>query len=441
MSERILALLLRLYPARFRADYGGEALQLFRDRVRDEKGIIVKLRLAFDLLFDLILCNIRGYHPRPLQAARTSVHRHVIGIPSFYVFEETRIHRGALLMGVLLTCVILVSSSVILSSGAAGGSQLRISRPSLQFFGISILQSFKRSNPNADEWRRVVNAVSSNLKQYYIDQALAQEMAHALQTHEQNGDYNAVRNGAAFADLLSKQLRDISHDMRLDVVFSPAPLPQPGPPPEAQQKYRSMMDQLHCTFEKVEILPRNIGYVKLNAFPQTDVCRLAATAVLASVNDADSIIFDLRDNGGGSGDMVMLIAAYLFDHPEYMYNPRDNVSERNWTSSPVPGNKLADKPAYILTSRRTISAAEHFTYDLKMLKRATVVGETTAGAAHSGVFHRIDDHFGIGIPETKPLNPFSKIDWDVVGIEPDVKAPAGAALEVAKSLANDRRMR
>ena len=34
MSEKIYSLLLRLYPARFRQQYGAEALQLFRDRLR-----------------------------------------------------------------------------------------------------------------------------------------------------------------------------------------------------------------------------------------------------------------------------------------------------------------------------------------------------------------------------------------------------------------------
>src|SRR6201985_3330105 len=99
---------------------------------------------------------------------------------------------------------------------------------------------------------------------------------------------------------------------------------------------------------------------------------------MASLSHADAILFDLRDNRGGFPEMVMLIAAYLFDHPEYMYNPRENTTERSWTVSPVPGNRLADKPVYVLTSGRTASAAEHFSYDLKMLKRATLVGERTA---------------------------------------------------------------
>jgi C-terminal processing protease CtpA/Prc len=134
--------------------------------------------------------------------------------------------------------------------------------------------------------------------------------------------------------------------------------------------------------------------------------------------------------------MVMLMASCFFDHPEYMYNPREKTTEQSWTRSPVPGCKLADKPLYVLTSSRTISAAEQFSYDLKMLKRAIIVGETTRGSAHSGVFYRIDDHLGMGIPEVRPINPFSKSDWEGVGVEPDVKVNAADALTTAVALAS-----
>jgi C-terminal processing protease CtpA/Prc len=146
----------------------------------------------------------------------------------------------------------------------------------------------------------------------------------------------------------------------------------------------------------------------------------------------------LRENIGGYPEMVMLLAAYLFDHPEYMYNPRENTSERSWTRSPVAGNRLADKPAYVLTSARTFSGAEHFSYNLKVLKRATLVGETTAGATDVGIFHRLDDHFGIGIPEARAINPYSEPDWAARGIEPDVKVNTADALATAEKLAESR---
>ena len=198
------------------------------------------------------------------------------------------------------------------------------------------------------------------------------------------------------------------------------------------------MKRINCAFEKVETLPRNIGYLKLNFFPDRSVCEQTATTAMASLNNTDALIVDLRDNHGGMPDMVALMASYFFDHPEYFYNPRENTTQESWTHSPVPGDKLADKPVYVLTSSRTFSGAEQFCYDLKMLKRITLVGETTGGGAHSGVWYRIDDHFGMGIPETKPINPYSTPDWEGTGVEPDVKVKAADALLTALKLAQTK---
>jgi len=293
---------------------------------------------------------------------------------------------------------------------------------------------------DAAERRRVISAAMANLKRYYIYPDVAQKVADALLAHEKAGDYNAVTDGATFADLLTQLIRNVSHDMHLVVVYSQAPLPQhpQGPTPADRARYRRAMERQNCMFESVKVLPHNIGYLKLNWFPDPSVCQATARAAMASLNHVDAIIFDLRDNTGGEPDMVMLMAAYLFDHPEYMYNPRDNTTEKCWTRSPVSGNRLADKPAYLLTSSGTLSGAEQFSYDLKMLKRATLVGEKTAGAAHSGVWHRIDAHFGMGIPETRPINPFSKADWEGTGVEPDVNVKAADALETAQRMAESR---
>jgi C-terminal processing protease CtpA/Prc len=70
-----------------------------------------------------------------------------------------------------------------------------------------------------------------------------------------------------------------------------------------------------------------------------------------------------------------------------------------------------------------------------MLKRATLVGEPTGGANHSGVLHNLDDHFAVGIPEHRPVNPFSDKDWAVTGVEPGVKVRAADALATAGKIA------
>jgi C-terminal processing protease CtpA/Prc len=104
----------------------------------------------------------------------------------------------------------------------------------------------------------------------------------------------------------------------------------------------------------------------------------------------------------------------------------------------VPGKRLDGKPVYVLTSKDTFSGAEEFCYNLKNLKRATLVGETTGGGAHPVAGHRIDDHFMIGVPFARAINPVSKTNWEGTGVEPNVKVGASEALGVAIKLATER---
>lgn len=279
------------------------------------------------------------------------------------------------------------------------------------------------------ERQRVLDAVIANLKQHYFDSAVAQQMADALVELQRCGDAAHATDSKIFAALLTSRIRDVSHDMHLQVVYNPASVSQPTP--EEFARMLASLQQDNCSFKKVQILPRNIGYLRLDAFLSPSVCGSTAVAAMASLNNADALIFDLRKNRGGTAEMVSLISSYLFDHPEYMFDPRRVPRAQSWTSSPVPGSKLPNKPVFILTSHTTISAAEQFTYDLKMLKRATIVGETTAGEAHAGIWYRIDDHFGIAIPENRPANPYSHSDWETVGIQPNIKVPSTAALQAA----------
>jgi len=290
---------------------------------------------------------------------------------------------------------------------------------------------------DASERHRIITTAASNLKQYYAFPDVAAKMSDALLTHERRGDDNTAADGAALATLLTRQMREISNDKHLDLIYSSAPLPDHAGQPSPQEfaNYRDFLLQNHCTVEKVELLFGNIGYLKLNSFPALAVCQQAAVAAMQRLNHARALIFDLRDNRGGEPDTVAFVAAYFFDHPEFLYNPRENTTSASWTHSPVPGNLLADKPLYILTSSRTYSGAEQFCYDLKMLKRATLVGEITGGGAHAGVFHRLDDHFGMGIPEAKPINPYGNADWAEVGVAPDVPVSAADALAAAQKLA------
>jgi hypothetical protein len=289
---------------------------------------------------------------------------------------------------------------------------------------------------------RVIDGAVTNLNEFYIYPETAKKMEEALRVRQKKGEYDSLDDAAEFADLLTKQLQEVSHDKHLHVAFSPRVVPNRGPSPgrnpEQEERMRTQLERNNCFFDKVEHLPSNIGYLKFNAFPPPHICGPTVTAAMGFLANSDAIIFDMRQNGGGDPKMVQFISSYLFDEPTHlndMYMRKEDSTTQYWTLPYVPGKRFAGKPVFVLTSSRTFSGAEEFTYNLKNLKRATIIGETTGGGAHPVSGHRIDDHFMIGVPEGRPINPISKKDWEGTGVEPDVKVPADQALDVAKKMA------
>jgi retinol-binding protein 3 len=303
--------------------------------------------------------------------------------------------------------------------------------PTVGTFGLRALPPgavLENVTLDAAERKKVIDGVETNLKEYYIEPALAQQMADALKAHAAKGDYDAISDGDAFASRLTKDMQEVSHDKHLNVNFSPFKMPpRTEPTPEDEARFHRQMEHNNCAFDKVEILPNNIGYVKFDGFMDASFCGPTVVAAMGFVAHTDAIIFDLRQNGGGQPAMVTLIASYLFDRPTHLidiYNRKEDSTTQNWTLSYLPGPRLAKQPVFVLTSKRTFSGAEEFAFDLKNQKRATIVGETTGGGAHPVSGHTVADYFMVGVPFAKSLDPVTKTNWEGTGVEPDVKAPA-----------------
>jgi retinol-binding protein 3 len=287
---------------------------------------------------------------------------------------------------------------------------------------------------------RVIDSVVADLTEFYVFADVAKRMTDAIRARQRRGEYDKIADGDVLATRLTTDLRDVSHDGHLRVEFSPVPEPNRPPPttPGADTLYRKRMQQVNCGFERVEVMPANIGYLKFNFFGSPDICGPTATAAMNFLANVDALIVDLRDNGGGDPAMVAFISSYLFAEPTHLndlWTRKDSTTHQYWTLPYVPGKRLDGARVYVLTSKRTFSGAEEFTYNLKNLKRATIVGETTGGGAHPVSGHRIDDRFSIGVPFATAINPISKTSWEGAGVEPDVKVAAGDALSTAQTLA------
>jgi hypothetical protein len=317
--------------------------------------------------------------------------------------------------------------------------------PTVGTFGLRALPPgvvLENVTMDTAERERVIDGVNSDLNEYYVEPALAQQMADALKMHENKGDYDAISDGDAFAARLTKDLQDVSHDKHLRVDFSPFKIPPRREPiPEDDARFHQQMGRNNCAFSKVEILPNNIGYIKFDGFMDASFCGPTVVAAMGFVAYTDAIIFDLRQNGGGQPAMVTLIASYLFDKPTHLidiYNRKEDSTTQNWTLSYLPGPRLTKQPVFVLTSKRTFSGAEEFAFDLKNQKRATIVGGTTGGGAHPVSGHAVADYFMVGVPFAKSLDPATKTNWEGTGVEADVKVSADDALATAEKLAMEK---
>ena len=287
----------------------------------------------------------------------------------------------------------------------------------------------------------VIDSAIKHLNQAYVFPEVAKKMEQSLRERLANKEYDSLTSARGFAEKLTADLQAVSHDKHLRVGYSYEPIPERAnaqePTAEEIARFKTFLRQNNYGFEKLERLPGNIGYLDLRGFNPAQFAAETGAAAMNFLANTDAMIIDLRRNGGGDPAMVAFLTSYLFGedpvHLNDLYFRPEDSTRQWWTLPHVPGKRFGgEKEVYVLTSRRTFSAAEEFTYNLKNLKRATIIGETTGGGAHPGGARRLNEHFQMFVPSGRAINPISKTNWEGTGVEPDVKVPADQALKVAQ---------
>lgn len=305
--------------------------------------------------------------------------------------------------------------------------------------------------------RETVNAIAGEIRARYFSVERGNEIAAALEAEASAGRYDALSDPRDLASALSNRLRP--EDAHFNVTWSSEPLPAPppgaGPPrlppgaagvppaPPVQRPAPSPDDDpqrlINYGFARVENLPGNIGLIEMRGFSNIDWsnpddrARRAADAALALTAGSDAVIFDLRNNGGGSPGMVGYLVSAFTPPDANIYNV---FHSRQGTRDEKPGafypRPRLDVPVYVLISGRTGSAAEAFPYTLQAAKRATIVGEASGGAANPGGLAAIPGGFRIFISGGSPINPVTGRNWEGTGVLPDIAVLAADALRTAQ---------
>ena len=303
--------------------------------------------------------------------------------------------------------------------------------------GISSARPQAPPPPNVRD--AAIEKLASLLRGRYVFAEKGSRAADAVLARRNAGAYATERSDSDFALAVTRTLQGVLGDRHVVVQWRSV-LP---PPEDAARKSRALEDERreNFGFRTVARLEGNVGYVDIRSFDDPAAGGDTAVAAMNFISNCDALIFDLRNNGGGDAGMILLLASYLFEDRTHV-NDREVRGESGvprvdqyWTNAFVRGRKMPAIPVFVLTSRRTFSAAEEFAYDLQATKRATIIGETTGGGANPGDFFPLGGSFFVFIPTARSVNPITKSNWDRTGVSPDVSVPEATARDVAYSRA------
>ncbi|HUI56614.1 MAG TPA: S41 family peptidase [Bryobacteraceae bacterium] len=286
----------------------------------------------------------------------------------------------------------------------------------------------------AAQKRQAIAEVAKLLRTRYAVASTAEKAATLLERQLAAGAYDSISTAGPFARAIAADLRKITGDRHLDfgVVTPPDTA---APTPDAQRSARlAVIRRGNYGLPRAEILPGNVGYLEVRRFQSPDLGGDTIAAAMQFLANADALIIDLRNCHGGSPYAMPIFAGYLVASPVHLFDMEfrgDNYTDHYWTSAWLPGKRLAGVPLYILTSPYTFSGAEALAYRFQILKRATIIGETTAGGANAGGLLNVAPFFCIWMPMGRPIDPDTSGNWEGTGVIPDIKTAARDALDIA----------
>jgi hypothetical protein len=285
----------------------------------------------------------------------------------------------------------------------------------------------------------IIDSVTEALNEIYVFPDVAKKMEKHLRKQYKKKAYKDITSLDEYARKLTEDLQEISKDRHLWVRFAPDELLArfEGDTATDEEKKRELEEKKrdNFCFKELKLLEGNIGYVDFRCFSGAGDAGATAIAAMNFLAYTDAIIFDLRQNGGGSPSMIQLMTSYFYHEPVHLnsfYIRKSDSTHQFWTHAHVQGPRMTDVDLYVLTSSYTFSGAEEFTYNLKNMERATIIGDTTGGGAHPieiRAFHTLN--VGMSLPFGRAVNPVTGTNWEGTGIAPHIAVPQEQALDVA----------
>jgi hypothetical protein len=266
--------------------------------------------------------------------------------------------------------------------------------------------------------RRIQQAAASDLEARYVDGARAPRLGAYLRQRQPEW----VTTGPWLAARLGEELRAQSGDLPFGAGYNWAkadlsPVDNATAPPPTLEEVRADGDD---GFGIGPVAMRDgTATVAIRRFGYLETAERAVAEVFRQAAGARALELDLRECRGGVAGTALLWASYLFPEQVHWATLQyRGFTEEYWTLPRVAGPRFAG-PVTVLVGPGTTAACEGFAYHLQARRRAAVLGERTAGAAHYATRRQVTDHFSIELPEARVTDPETRTNWQSAGVAPD----------------------
>jgi hypothetical protein len=296
----------------------------------------------------------------------------------------------------------------------------------------------------------VVEALAAALEKDYVFPDTGAAYAKALREKAARGAY-AAGDDLAFAEQVRGDLYAVKEDRHLQLM-SPIPAPGGNGPRMVQGPGADGPRAVEATRR----LAPDIAYIRFRMFPGDAQSAADIEAFIAANAGVKTLIIDARGHRGGSPADIDLLFADLFgkqtdlvrmdvrkavaaenawmaeEGPTFrIVESAPEMLSRQHMAVPSANPRLKDTKLYVLQSAVSGSAAEHLLLAVKLSKRGTLVGETSAGANHFGYGLDLPHGYSTFVPVGRTFDPATGWDWEGVGVTPDIAATSADALVVA----------
>ena len=298
----------------------------------------------------------------------------------------------------------------------------------------------------------VIRDLATKLEEDFVFPDVGKNYAAMLRAKLAGGAYASFSDAHAFAEAVTSDLQAVHKDRHLRL--HPPGLDGRG----GRRIMRGPLSESGLT--KSGWLADGVAYVRFDGFPGNEATLADVRKFLDTYKDARTLIIDARAHRGGGLAEMDAMFPLLFDKPtvlvgmdtriaveERQGNPVEDASLRkvkgpegvvrreHFVTPAAAPTQLSKAKVFLLTSKRTGSAGEHLSLSLKRTKRATLIGETTAGAGHYGGMVPLGHGYSAFIPVGRTFDPDTNQGWEGTGVMPDVEVPADKALDEALRLA------